>query len=257
MITVKGVVAMANFAKNARKFKKGEEGVTVTETTTDGNFNKQLGGDDVGMTVEEAIAAGFVLNEETGLYEKSTGETVDPIDSETDALDEVRPGQGKDKDTGLYGNVTQKEYEAAKEANPWFDWENFDPKSDADVRRYQKEFNKRAEEAGSDKRIKVDGDFGEQTSSARFTPATPGKEPEVEVAKIKEEPTVTETTTVAQNRIPFPFFPPEVDTEPLNSNQLLGEYAALSSNTLDPVYAQTYQPNLRVPYDISLQGHEE
>ena len=27
-----------------------------------------------------------------------------------------------------YGNTTVKEYEAAKEANPWFDWENFDPK---------------------------------------------------------------------------------------------------------------------------------
>jgi len=230
-----------------------EEGATVTETTTNGNFNTQLGGDDVGMTVEEAIAAGFVLNEETGEYEKSTGETVDPIDSETDALDEVRPGQGRNKDTGLYGNVTQKEYEAAKKANPWFDWENFDPTKDADVRRYQKEFNKKAKEAGSDKRITVDGDFGEQTSSARFTPAAPGEEPKVEVAKIKEEPTVTETTTVSPNRIPFPVLPPSVDTKGLDPNQLLGEYAALSSNTLAPVYAQTYQPNLRVPYDISLQ----
>ena len=31
------------------------------------------------------------INEETGEYEKSNGETVVPTDSETDALDEVRP----------------------------------------------------------------------------------------------------------------------------------------------------------------------
>lgn len=244
----KGVVAMANFAKN---FAKNGAGVPKAQSGFETN---ELGGDDVGMTVEEAIAAGFVLNEETGLYEKSTGETVDPIDSETDALDEVRPGQGRDKDTGLYGNVTQKEYEAAKEANPWFDWENFDPKSDADVRRYQKEFNKRAEEAGSDKRIKVDGDFGEQTSSARFTPAAPGKEPEVEVAKIKEEPTVTETTTIKPPRIPFipNFLDGDVNNE-LNPDQLLAERYAMATNQYIPVPAQGYQPNLRVPYDISLQ----
>ena len=244
----KGVVKMANFAKN---FAKNGAGVPKAQSGFETN---ELGGDDVGMTVEEAIAAGFVLNEVTGEYEKSNGETVVPTDAETDALDEVRPGQGRDKDTGLYGNVTQKEYEAAKEANPWFDWENFDPKSDADVRRYQKEFNKRAEEAGSDKRIKVDGDFGEQTSSARFTPAAPGKEPEVEVAKIKEEPTVTETTTIKPPRIPFipNFLDGDVNNE-LNPDQLLAEKYAMATNQYIPVPAQGYQPNLRVPYDISLQ----
>lgn len=244
----KGVVKMANFAKN---FAKNGAGVPKAQSGFETN---ELGGDDVGMTVEEAIAAGFVLNEVTGEYEKSNGETVVPTDAETDALDEVRPGQGRDEDTGLYGNVTQKEYEAAKEANPWFDWENFDPKSDADVRRYQKEFNKRAEEAGSDKRIKVDGDFGEQTSSARFTPAAPGKEPEVEVVKIKEEPTVTETTTIKPPRIPFipNFLDGDVNNE-LNPDQLLAEKYAMATNQYIPVPAQGYQPNLRVPYDISLQ----
>jgi len=282
-----GVVKMANFAKN---FAKNGAGVPKAQgegqqntppngdkdystkdeiiTNENGTFKRskdkdnkvisfekvELGGDDAGMTVEEAIAAGFILNEETGLYEKSTGETVDPIDSETDALDEVRPGQGRNKDTGLYGNVTQKEYEAAKKANPWFDWENFDPKSDADVRRYQREFNKKAEEAGSDKRIKVDGDFGEQTSSARFTPAAPGEEPKVEVAKIKEEPTVTETTTVPPPKIPFipNFIDGDVNNE-LNPDQLLAEKYAMATNQYIPVPAQGYQPNLRVPYDISLQ----
>ena len=244
----KGVVKMANFAKN---FAKNGAGVPKAQ----GGFEtNELGGDDVGMTVEEAIAAGFILNEVTGEYEKSNGETVVPTDAETDALDEVRPGQGRDEGTGLFGNTTVKQYEDAKKANPWFDWENFDPKNKADVTRYQKEFNKRAEEAGSDKRIKVDGDFGEQTTSARFTPAAPGKEPEVEVAKIKEEPTVTETTTIKPPRIPFipNFLDGDVNNE-LNPDQLLAEKYAMATNQYIPVPAQGYQPNLRVPYDISLQ----
>ena len=243
-----GVVKMANFAKN---FAKNGAGVPKAQ---EGFETNELGGDDVGMTIEEALAAGFILNEETGLYEKSNGETVVPTDSETDALDEVRPGQGRDEGTGLFGNTTVKQYEDAKKANPWFDWENFDPKSKADVTRYQKEFNKRAEEAGSDKRITVDGDFGEQTTSARFTPAAPGKEPEVEVAKIREEPTVTETTTIQPPRIPFipNFLDGDVNNE-LNPDQLLAEKYAMATNQYQPVPAQGYQPNLRVPYDISLQ----
>jgi len=246
----KGVVAMANFAKNFAK-----NGADVPKAQVGAGFEKnELGGPDVGMTIEEALAAGFILNEVTGEYEKSNGETVVPTDSETDALDEVRPGQGRNKGTGLYGNTTVKQYEDAKKANPWFDWENFDPKSKSDVTRYQKEFNKRAEEAGSDKRIRVDGDFGEQTTSARFTPASPGKEPEVEVAKIKEEPTVTETTTVQPPRIPFipNFIDGDVNNE-LNPDQLLAERYAMATNQYIPVPAQGYQPNLRVPYDISLQ----
>ena len=282
-----GVVQMANFAKNFAKNgadvpKAQGEGQQNTPpngdkdystkdeiiTNENGTFKRskdktgkvisfekvELGGDDAGMTVEEALAAGFILNEETGLYEKSNGETVAPTDSETDALDEVRPGQGRDEGTGLFGNTTVKQYEDAKKANPWFDWENFDPKNKADVKRYQKEFNKRAEEAGSDKRITVDGDFGEQTTSARFTPASPGQEPEVEVAQIREEPTVTETTTIQPPRIPFipNFLDGDVNNE-LNPDQLLAEKYAMATNQYIPVPAQGYQPNLRVPYDISLQ----
>ncbi len=243
-----GVVKMANFAKN---FAKNGAGVPKAQ----GGFEtNELGGPGVEMTIEEAVAAGFILNEETGEYEKSNGETVVPTDSETDALDEVRPGQGRDEGTGLFGNTTVKQYEDAKKANPWFDWENFDPKNKAEVKRYQKEFNKRAEEAGSDKRITVDGDFGEQTTSARFTPAAPGEEPEVEVAKIREEPTVTETTTIQPQRIPFlpNFIDGDVNNE-LNPDQLLAEKYAMATNQYQPVPAQGYQPNLRVPYDISLQ----
>ena len=140
-----------------------------------------------------------------------------------------------------------------KKANPWFDWENFDPSSEADVMRFQKEFNKRAKEAGSDSRIKEDGKFGEQTASARFTPGTPGQEPEVEVAEVEE--TTTETTTAAPQKltpIPGRAIPPRVDY-PLDPNQLLGEQYAMATGQVQPVFAQGYSPQLRVPYDISLQ----
>lgn len=40
---------------------------------------------------------------------------------------------------------------------------------------------------------------------------------------------------------------------PLDPSQLMGEMYALGSNQQEPVYAQTYQPMLDTPYDISLQ----
>lgn len=43
------------------------------------------------------------------------------------------------------------------------------------------------------------------------------------------------------------------DAQGLDYNQLLGEMYALGTNQLEPVQAQTYQPQLKNPYDISLQ----
>ena len=43
------------------------------------------------------------------------------------------------------------------------------------------------------------------------------------------------------------------DAQTLDYNQLLGEMYALGTNQLEPVQAQSYQPQLRNPYDISLQ----
>jgi hypothetical protein len=50
----------------------------------------------------------------------------------------------------------------------------------------------------------------------------------------------------------LPYLRPS-NAEPLNPNQLAGEMYALSTNQLQPVSAQTYQPELSTPYDISLQ----
>ena len=50
----------------------------------------------------------------------------------------------------------------------------------------------------------------------------------------------------------LPYIRP-TDQEGLDPQQLLGEMYALSNNQLEPVQAQTYQPDLGTPYDISLQ----
>jgi hypothetical protein len=43
------------------------------------------------------------------------------------------------------------------------------------------------------------------------------------------------------------------DAEALDPRQLSGEMLALAQNQLEPVQAQTFQPQLNTPYDISLQ----
>jgi hypothetical protein len=50
----------------------------------------------------------------------------------------------------------------------------------------------------------------------------------------------------------LPFLRPS-DAENLDPRQLMGELYALSNNQLEPVQAQTFQPQLQTPYDISLQ----
>jgi len=50
----------------------------------------------------------------------------------------------------------------------------------------------------------------------------------------------------------LPYLRPS-DAEPLDPNQLYGEMNALANNQLEPVRAQSFQPELGVPYDISLQ----
>ena len=59
--------------------------------------------------------------------------------------------------------VGTDEVESLKKNNPWFNWKNFDPANDADVKRFQEEYNEKAPEG---QKIKVDGKLGAQTASA-------------------------------------------------------------------------------------------
>jgi hypothetical protein len=182
------------------------------------------------------------------------------------ALKEVPKGQRK---SGIYyGKVTQKDYEKLKEQNPWYDWNNFDPSDPKDVLDFQTKFNKLAEEVGADVRIKEDEKFGEQTASADsrgFIKRERGEDmtaPEITSTKKDAGETDEENTfeTIEYKQNPYitafnevlPFLRPS-NQEELNPQQLLGEMYAMSSNQLEPVQAQPYSPQLRVPYDISMQ----
>jgi hypothetical protein len=103
--------------------------------------------------------------------------------------------------------------------------------------------------------------------------------PEVSVASSKLDPLQTiqqmRDFKLGQSNLPQiePFYTPEekgefdwmnivnqvlpyvrpTDAEALDPRQLSGEMLALAQNQLEPVQAQTFQPQLNVPYDISLQ----
>ncbi len=214
-------------------------------------------------TIKEAEDADFVWDEEQEKWKKEktpAKERVDRKDATGSDIGDMPEGQKYNDRTGLAGNVTEADYEEFVKENSWFDWENFDRRKPADVKRFQREFNKRNKDAGIDVSLNVDGVIGEETSSARYTPETEAVEAtpaEYEYAQVEEEATTTETTTV-KPRTPFdasflrPLFRRPIDND-LDYNQILPEINAAANNQLDPVYAQTYQPRLRVPYDISLQ----
>ena len=82
-----------------------------------------------------------------------------------------------------------------------------------------------------------------------------------DAAPVSSKTTTTETTETPASKSnmlvnilnqALPYLRPS-DAEALDPNQLLGEMYAMSSNQLEPVQAQTYQPDLITPYDISLQ----
>lgn len=260
-------------AKYGARLKMGEDGVETTgnETTNPPSLNdfdkKQIPLTD--MTVEELKAAGYKVDSNNpNVYIRRNPETntTEAVEMSGSSLGYTPEGQAIDPKTSFAGGVTQEDYDTLKENNPWFDWAKTDPnkmvtykgkKVSSAILKFQKEFNKRAKEAGIDP-VKVDGIFGQETRDAVFTPA---KEAE-EVTNYTEEKvmlgdtdTTTETTTVAPkgNIGPGANFNNSPEDQSLDKNQLLGEYYAMATNQVQPVQAQGFQPQLRVPYDISLQ----
>jgi hypothetical protein len=211
----------------------------------------------------EANAAGYRKGAD-GKYYRTVKKfsTKDEENESADALEYVPAGQ-KQSNSGLWGKVTPEEFEAAKQANAWYPgWSTFNPKSKVDVENYQKAFNARAKEVGSSKRINVDGDFGEQTVTARVEQSKK-TEPIVTEEQLTANVEEPEYTPMEEERAQFPWlgvanqglrYLVPTDQEELNPNQLMGEMYAMSSNQLEPVQAQPYSPQLRVPFDISRQA---
>lgn len=209
----------------------------------------------------EAAAKGYKLGED-GKYHRTLKKfsTKESEDKSAEALKEIPKGQKYNPVTGLHGKVTPQAFEETKKANSWFDWSNFNPRKKADVKRYQEAFNAKAKEVGSSASIKPDSDFGEQTVSARLNVAKksePATSEEELTATVDEQP----TTPAVPAKSKFPWgaigqglnYLRPTDQEALDMAQLYPEMYAMSSNQLEPVPAQGYQPDLGVPYDISLQ----
>jgi hypothetical protein len=103
--------------------------------------------------------------------------------------------------------------------------------------------------------LKEDDLFGEQTASARIKVGDPAATPSSTPA---DKDNVFEVTpyqrsgweTLAGQLLPWFRKQPG---EPLLGDQLAGEMFAMQNNQVEPVQARFYQPQLRVPYDISLQ----
>ena len=128
--------------------------------------------------------------------------------------------------------------------------------------------NKMLNKLGISERLDVDGKLGKHTASISVGYGNDLQNNNNEFAKEIELPE-TVITKKKTSGIPketpkkdskllnvlssvMPYIRPS-DAEPLDYNQLLGEMYALGTNQLEPVQAQTYQPQLRTPYDISLQ----
>ena len=240
------------YAEDGRKIPKAQKGITLNELPF--------------KSPEEAIAAGYTLDEDKnsenfGKYyideESSDAETNTEVDFRKDIPEDQNFG-GSDIGKMVNKKITSEEYNKWKKDNKWFFDKNPDWKADTkeDVKLFQREFNK-----VNPSSIKVDGFFGDQTISARYksedseTPKTERRYRDVEVG---EEEITTEETTTVKGKIPFdpnllrPLFDRDVKND-LDYNQILPEINAAANNQLDPVYAQSFQPRLRVPYDISMQ----
>ena len=183
------------------------------------------------------------------------------------SMENVPKGQRRNEQTGFWGKVTPEMFEKMKERKAWYDWENFDPKDKSDVLDFQGKFNALAKAFGK-KGIQYDGDFGEQTASADSSwfksrergkdleaPVVPSdkkddvktEENKFEIIKNKKNPWINLGYQTLKGILDRPY------EEELSPDQLMGEYYAMSANQVEPVQATPYSPQLRVPYDISLQ----
>jgi len=173
-----------------------------------------------------------------------------------------------------YGNISRSNIEQMKANNSWYDWSKFNPANPEDVLEFQQAFNEKAKELGSPARLQEDSKLGQQTISARglyddrtitplprttipnlgYTLPTPSATPSATVKPTKTVSTKLDNSallTSAMSQLANYLRPSDV--EPLDPNQLIGELYALSTNQVEPVWAQKIQPQLSTPTDISLQ----
>lgn len=259
----KGTAVSDKFRKDAQALYGIQTSATTTDTTTSAPTTTTKTTKPPRMTTSEAISKGFKYNPTTKQYEK-TVKGVQATATETksgEAMKDIPKGQSKKKD-GTFGKVTPEQYEQFKKENSdWFDFTNFNPNNKGDVQYFQRRFNEESAKVGSSARIGVDDALGEQTVTARIKrnkQETPPADT-IEVADVYEpETTTTEETTkdkfdwMSVLNSAIPYLRPS-DAEELDAAQLYPEMFAMATNQVTPVQAQTFQPEIGIPYDISYQ----
>jgi hypothetical protein len=242
----------------------------VQQAKFGGSFDKAQTGKDIPKfpNAAAAKAAGYTLNSK-GKWEKwDKGVKKAAVVTKTASAMDTIPKQSIDKATGLYGGVTAAQFEEFKKKNQWypkFKDNTFDQNNPEHVDDLAKAFNAEAEKRGSKSRILPDKDASGRTTKV-------GKQVVSAVLEDKEEPQpVTPTRQVAEvedvdtKPIPYkrskfldfagqvlPYLRP-TDQEGLSAMQLYPEMNAIATNQVGYAQAQSYQPDLGVPYDISLQ----
>lgn len=161
-------------------------------------------------------------------YEDGGKKGGDPTSAQ--ALKPIPPGQRRGK--SFYGKVNEDMFRQTREANPWFNWTNFDPSKKEDVKRFQGEYNQLIEKYKLPaNQVKIDGMFGEQTQSIKVDYGVADKEvtekvqenklpPEAKIEVEKTKPPGTGTRiedkvrTTPKPTYPRAFFMPDQSVMP-------------------------------------------
>jgi hypothetical protein len=246
--------------------KKAKDGITTTaETTLPPETFK---------TKREAEAKGYKQDPVTKVWKrvKKKWSTTKTDSKAATAMDNI-PVQKLDKNTGFAGGVTKEKFEQFKKRfSDYPDIDKLDPKDPISLHNFKTWANAKAKAMGSTARImddpKTDSNpqglpiFGDQFVSFNIDESkksTPAMEEEVSTATVEEpgETPMPEEKAkfpwLALANAALPYFRP-TDQEELDMAQLYPEMFAMATNQVEPVPAQSYQPDLIVPYDISLQA---
>ena len=248
-----------------------DNGLTVIDEYNPNTLNKTKGsgphlhiGFDKGTSTADKFRKDYLSK-----YSTTTSETTKIPKDKVESINVAqKPNYVQHNTNGLYGGISTNNVEQLKANNPWYDWDGFNPNSEEDVMNFQNEANKMLNKLGISERLDIDGKLGKHTASISVGYGNDLQNNNNEFAKEIELPE-TVITKKKTSGIPketpkkdskllnvlssvMPYIRPS-DAEPLDYNQLLGEMYALGTNQLEPVQAQTYQPQLKNPYDISLQ----
>jgi hypothetical protein len=246
--------------------KKAKDGITTTSETTSPPKSFK--------TIREANAAGYYMVDGKLQRTKKKYSTETDEKKAADAMDNI-PAQKLDKATGFAGGVTPEKFQEFKKRFANYPGiEKLNPKDPKSLNDFKNWYNTKAKEMGSTARILDDPKtknnpkglpiFGDQYLSSTLDESkkvTPDNSEEVLTA-VLDQPATTPTAKKEESKIPawallanagLNYFRP-TDQQALDAEQIYPELYAMSSNQLEPVPAQSYQPDLIVPYDVSLQA---